>query len=219
MPYTLNLDAYRDAEGRFRYDEYKRVQEKANRRKIDRVFASRAGIALLSGYLLRHLGRPARFGLCHGTRRGLEQAWFKDCLGCPVLGTEISSTATDFPDTIEWDFHEVKPEWLGVTDFIYSNAWDHSFDPERCFNAWMSCLHPGGLMMLEHSSQHGDGSTNAIDPFGIDLEPLCVFLGELGAGRWAVRDVLNCEDRGEGGSTHRVHARRFVIVEPRAAGA
>ena len=26
-------------------------------------------------------------------------------------------------------FPEVKPEWIGKADFIYSNSFDHSYDP------------------------------------------------------------------------------------------
>jgi hypothetical protein len=215
MAYVLNLDGYRDENGKFNYAEYRRVQEKANIRKLDRVFASRVGIAMVSGYLRCLLGQEIRFGLCHGTRRGMEQAWFMDCLGCEVLGTEISSTATQFPHTIQWDFHEVKPEWVEAVDFIYSNSWDHSFDPERCFRAWASCLRVGGVMVLEHSNQHSPDSVNKVDPFGIDLDALALMLNELGGAHFGVRDILALDDRGEGGSTHRVLARRFVVVEKR----
>jgi hypothetical protein len=213
MQHVLNLSGYLDENGQFDYAKYRAIQEKANRRKIDRVFASRVGIALVSGYLRCHLGPEIRFGLCHGTRRGLEQAWFHDCLGCEVLGTEISSTADQFPNTIQWDFHEVKPEWLNAVDFIYSNSWDHSFAPERCFKAWTSCLRVGGLMFLEHSNQHDIASANQVDPFGIELGALSAMLDDLGQDNFKVRDVLSFKDRNEGGSTHKVHARHFVVVE------
>jgi hypothetical protein len=209
----VDLTPYMDASGRFDYAEYRRVQEKANRRKIDRVFASRVGIALVSGYLRARLGGKINFGLCHGTRRGLEQAWFKDCLGCEVIGTEISNTATQFPDTIQWDFHEVKPEWVGAVDFIYSNSWDHSFDPERCFTAWTSCLRVGGLMILEHSNQHDPTSVNKVDPFGIERDALSVLLNQIGGDAFSVRDVVSFNDSDEGGSTHHVRSRSFIIVE------
>ncbi|MBK6621188.1 MAG: hypothetical protein IPG32_10020 [Saprospirales bacterium] len=52
-------------------------------------------------------------------------------MNCEVIGTEISDSASKFSHTIEWDFHEVKPEWIGRADFIYSNSFDHSYDPEN----------------------------------------------------------------------------------------
>ena len=60
--------------------------------------------------------------LCHGTRRGLEQQYiieyFENIENLEVIGTEISYTATQFPNTIEWDFHEVKDEWIGNVDIM-----------------------------------------------------------------------------------------------------
>ena len=75
------------------------------------------------------------FGICHGTRRGKEQEWFRKYLGCGVIGTEISDTVEQFPHTIEWDFHETKAEWINSADFIYSNSLDHSYDPKKCLTA------------------------------------------------------------------------------------
>lgn len=213
MDYVLKLDGYLDDDGKFSYEKYRQVQEKANKRKLDRVFVSRPSIALLAGYVRRHLGAGIKFGLCHGTRRGNEQAWFSHFLGCEVLGTEISSTATEFPNTIQWDFHEVKPEWLGAVDFIYSNSWDHSFDPDRCFKAWASCLRPGGLMMLEHSHQHTADTTNNVDPFGIEADALSAMLDQLDGAKIKVREILDCNDVSETGSKKTIHARRFVIAE------
>ena len=69
---------------------------------------------------------------CHGTRQGFEQKWFSKNLECKVIGTEISDNANDYKNTIEWDFHNVKKEWIGSVDFIYSNALDHSYDPNKC---------------------------------------------------------------------------------------
>jgi hypothetical protein len=47
------------------------------------------------------------------------------------MGTEISDTAGQFPYTIQWDFHKTKAEWIDATDFIYSNCFDHSYDPQK----------------------------------------------------------------------------------------
>ena len=67
------------------------------------------------------------FGLCHGTRRGFEQKQIKEEFSkrgkdVNVIGTEISDTANQFESTIEWDFHNVHPDWVNNVDFIYSNS-------------------------------------------------------------------------------------------------
>ena len=179
--------SYVMADGTFDYERYRRVQTLANKAKIGSQWAQEPCIAFLSGYIIGVIGTPA-FGLCHGTRSGAEQAWFTKYCGCSVLGTEISDTASQFPETIEWDFHEVKPEWLGAVDFIYSNSWDHSYDPVKLFNAWMSCLRPGGLCLLEHTPSHTDA--NEMDPLGMSLEEMVGLLTNLGVGRWHVKQVL-----------------------------
>ncbi len=179
--------SYVGKDGQFDYDRYRKVQTEGNKAKIGIQWVQEVSIAFLSGYIIGTRGRPS-FGLCHGTRGGAEQAWFAKYLGCPVLGTEISDTATQFANTIQWDFHEVKSEWLRSVDFIYSNSWDHSYDPVKLFNSWMSCLKPGGLCLLEHTSGHVNA--NELDPLGMTLEEMVGLLTDLGAGRWRVREVL-----------------------------
>ena len=84
-----------------------------------------------------------------------------------VTGTDISPTAIKYPDTIEWDFHDVKPEWVGKYDFIYSNALDHSHNPELCLGSWVSCLNSNGVLIVEWSSSHVN--VDGLDPFGATL--------------------------------------------------
>ena len=73
----------------------------------------------ISDYIKNNM-KNISFGICHGTRNGKEQKFFKRNLNINVIGTEISSTATQFPDTIQWDFHRVKDEWVNNVDFIFS---------------------------------------------------------------------------------------------------
>lgn len=148
------------------YQHYKNTQIAGNLRKLNQVWANEENIAYLSRYL-KEEARPLSFGICHGTRQGREQAWFRKHLGIQVIGTEISPTARDFPHTIEWDFHEVKPEWIDRTDFIYSNSFDHSYQPEKCLDAWMSCIRKSGVCILEWTTSHVDA--DELDPFGATL--------------------------------------------------
>src|SRR5687768_1733275 len=91
-------------DGSFDYERYRRIQTEGNKRKLEYVWVDEDNIAALSRYIQTVLG-PPRFGICHGTRRGREQEWFRKYLGCEVIGTEISDTAEQFPHTIQWDFH------------------------------------------------------------------------------------------------------------------
>ncbi|NJM82691.1 MAG: class I SAM-dependent methyltransferase [Tabrizicola sp.] len=167
----LTLYAYPD------YDTYRAVQTAGNKAKLKRQFVKESHVVTLSQAIDAAIG-PVSFGLCHGTRRGLEQAWFTAHLtGAPhVLGTEISDTATDFPNTVQWDFHDSNPDWLGRADFVYSNSWDHAFDPGRAFAAWVESLRPGGWLLLDHNRNQAPESANALDPFGVTYERLVAML-------------------------------------------
>jgi hypothetical protein len=159
------------------YDTYRAVQTAGNKAKLRRQFVKESHVVMLAAAIDAAIG-PVRFGLCHGTRRGMEQAWFSAHLkGNPeVIGTEISDTAADFPNTVQWDFHDRNPDWAGRADFVYSNSWDHAFDPGRAFAAWMESLRPGGWMILDHSRDHAPDSANALDPFGVTYERLTAML-------------------------------------------
>lgn len=179
---------YLRQDGSFDYERYKRVQTAGNRKKIDKVWVIEENIKFLADYIRGAVGE-VRFGLCHGTRRGMEQEWFRESLGAEVIGTEISDTATQFPHTIEWDFHEVKPEWIGSVDFIYSNSFDHSHDPRACLDAWMQCIRPGGVCIIEHSSRHERATE--LDPFGAHVSEMPYLVLTWGEGRYAVTRILD----------------------------
>lgn len=151
------------------YDEYIQNQIAANQKKLAYTFVEEDSIKLLCNYL----PRSVKFGICHGTRRGNEQKWFKKYLGdhVNIIGTEISPTAVEFPDTICWDFHNVKDEWINCADFIYSNSFDHSPNPEYCLQQWIRCIKPEtGLLILEWTRFHGPDFSDSIDPFGATLD-------------------------------------------------
>ncbi len=179
----MRLYEYKD------YETYKAAQVKANKKKLCTQWVKKEEILIAAEVLLQK--RPGiEFGLCHGTRQGNEQKWFARYTGAKVLGTEISDTATKFPDTIEWDFHDIKPEWEGAVDFIYSNALDHSYDPKMCLTQWMKCLKPGGYTILHHSRGHH--TSCARDPFGASRAEYKEMIEDLG---FVLEDVT---DGGEG---------------------
>ena len=133
------------------------------------------------------------------------QAWIE------VIGTEISEVADRFEHVIRWDFHEVKDEWVDAVDFIYSNSWDHSYDPKRLLTAWMSCLRKGGRLFLHWTADHGEsgigGAWNA-DCFGASLAELEELVRSLG---YRVDAVLHVRGRGRYGGSNPWKAVRFRL--------
>jgi hypothetical protein len=185
---------YRKADGSFDYEAYKAIQTAANKAKIDWRSVQQGDIAFLS-HALSTRGVNIRKVLCHGTRNGAEQKFFHEATGAEVIGTEISDTATQFPMTIQWDFHEVKPEWNGAFDVIFSNSWDHSYDPKLAFSRWLSCVAPQGALALEWSKIHGDTEASPIDPFRSSLPELIALLTALTAnGGFAKPEVIELPD-------------------------
>lgn len=190
------LHSYKKPDGSFDYARYRKVQQEGNLRKLENVWVLEENIAFLADYLKRTIGQP-KFGICHGTRRGMEQQWFRKYLNCEVIGTEISDSAAQFPNTIQWDFHEVKPEWIDSVDFIYSNSFDHSYDPEKCLDAWMSCVRKGGVCLLEHSTAHEPSATSELDPFGADIVMMPFLITTWAKGKFAVREILTAPQKQE----------------------
>lgn len=204
-----------DVDGDFDYATYREIQTLANKMKLENQWVPESHIEVLSRYLNRHAPGSAR-GICHGTRRGNEQVWFRRHVRtaagaeADVIGTEISDTATEFPHTIQWDFHEVKDEWVGALDFVYSNSWDHSFDPERAFRAWALCLRPGGLLMLDHGWNYQTDRVTVMDPFGISEAGLVAMLNRICGDIGRVVDVID-------GGTHRRHPIRTIVFRAHKA--
>lgn len=198
------------------YEIYRAAQNEGNRRKLDQQWVQQSHIAYLAGIIEDRLGR-VKFGLCHGTRQGSEQRWFRESLQTAptILGTEIAESATQFPDTVLWDFHDENTEWIGAADFVYSNSWDHAFDPERAFRTWAAQLRPGGLMLLDHSTAHEPklGSGDLTDPFAAELEALIGFLNTCCADYGEVVEHLESDDRSTGRACRVLVFQRRTVLD------
>ena len=164
----LNVYEYKD------YEEYVSEQTKANKRKLHWEFPGNDHVQWIKTVKLN-----ANKIICHGTRRGGEQKQFK--LYYPdayVIGTEISETATQFEMTVQHDFAVEKKEWIGQFDILYSNAFDHSYDPDKCIETWKKQLSPSGRMFLDWNENHRDTSYVPSDPVSGSLENFIRFLNE-----------------------------------------
>lgn len=127
------------------YDEYVDEQTKANKRKIRNVWVRKEVLASIKMYC-----KNPDVILCHGTRNAAEQKIFEKFYpDAEIMGTEISETATQFANTINHDFHEELPQYLNKCDIVYSNSFDHSYDPEKCMKTWAGQVKEGGHLFLE----------------------------------------------------------------------
>lgn len=111
-------------------------------------------------------------GVCHGTRTGKEQAWFNKHLlnDSYVFGTDIGSNLEKYPNTIYFDMNNDNLDWKNKFDFIYSNSWDHSFNPHNMFKNWLSHLKNNGILILNHTAGHDTQNFQAVsetDPVAI----------------------------------------------------
>ena len=145
------------------YEEYVEAQTEANKRKIRNVWVRKDILKLLKLYKIK-----ADVILCHGTRNAAEQKYLKEIYpnATEVVGTEISETASQFPFTIQHDFHEELPEFTGRCDIVYSNSFDHSYDPDKCLKTWSSQLNGSGYLFLELMIGYENRSKSS-DPLSI----------------------------------------------------
>jgi hypothetical protein len=159
------------------YGEYVECQRAGWSKKRDKVWVLRENIEILAKLIAP---RNPEFGICHGARTGSEQKWFMECLGCKVIGTDIG----DGENTVQWDFNERNPEWVGLADFVYSNSFDHAFDLGETLKIWYEQLKPSGVLILEHSTQHqhdgsvGNKKENRTDPIGVTVDELLAMVPE-----------------------------------------
>jgi hypothetical protein len=145
------------------HDEYIREQTRANVIKLNKVWVNKKTIALIKSKV-----NYATNILCHGTRNAAEQKLFLEQYpDANIIGTEISHTASDFIMTVQHDFHEVNYEWLDKFDIVYSNSFDHSYDPNKSLSAWKDQLNQSGSLFIELMTGD-DQKSKSTDPLEIN---------------------------------------------------
>ena len=147
------------------YEENKQKNVELNVQKLPHVSNLIDKYLPVADYIKKNIPW-AKFGMCHGSRNAKEILVFRgEIPECEVFGTDISHTAADYPYTIEWDYHNVKEQWLDRFDFIYSNTLDHSHSPQYAIYQWIRCLNPEGLCFIEWDIDKEEVE-NAADCFG-----------------------------------------------------
>ena len=156
------------------YNEYREAQIRANNAKLSAVWAAEETFEKIK----KHHG-DAESILCHGARNGKEITFFKEQYpNAKVIGTDISSTANMFENMVEWDFHNVNEEWLNSFDIIYTNSFDHCFDPEKALTTWLGQLKENGKIYIE--LQLNNKKSKDTDPLLISKEELISLAEKIG---------------------------------------
>tara|TARA_B100000214_G_scaffold320564_1_gene255768 strand:- start:434 stop:1009 length:576 start_codon:yes stop_codon:yes gene_type:complete len=156
------------------YEEYVRVQTEGNVNKLKNVWADQQVFDLIAKY------KPdAKDVICHGTRNGAELDMFKKAIPSlyHIIGTEISHTAKQFPNTIQHDFHNQIPSYVNKFDIVYSNSIDHSYDPFKALKTWTEQVNQNGLLCIELATGH-ENRMRELDPLEISPKELTQIIEE-----------------------------------------
>ena len=173
------------------YEEYLTAQIRVNKRKLTNKWVWPREIRKIAKHAKVNIP-SIDFVICHGVRNGYEIKKFIQQLGIDnIIGTEISPTAAQFENVIQWDFHNIKSEWIDSADLIYSNSLDHSNSPKYCVDQWMKCLKKSGICYVHWSEKCHNNikRLDAADCFAATKEEY----RELFNNRYCVIDEINIE--------------------------
>ena len=196
------------------YRQYHDTQVYHNQRKLHHVWADDTvlnaiaeDIRSLRSHKVDGVGGR---GICHGARNGFEVEWLRKKLPGDVIGTDIAETATRFPHMHVWDFHDEKPEWLGMFDFVYTNSLDQAINPEKAIKTWSKQLKPEGRIYIEHTMAHSVEGAGEMDPFGAHpmVMPYLLFIWGAGGGGYRLHSIFEIEAKRNNG----MRAWVFVLV-------
>ena len=158
------------------YEEYKKKQVLANRKKFEHMWVRKREVKKISQHIKNHMPN-CTFGICHGARNGGEVNYFKKYIDAEIIGTDISPTAKVIPNMVVWDFHDTNPEWIKKCDFVYSNSLDHAYDPHKCIKTWMECLKNNGICYV-HWDKEDERHFSSADCFAASKDYYRVLFNE-----------------------------------------
>lgn len=167
------------------YEEYVKIQTQHNKSKLQmnqsyfNTPGPRKGIIICM--IENLLGKKVndKDVMCHGTRDGHEQKFFKELFPKGhIQGTEISDTASKFPMTVQYDMSKQHPRWINRFDIVYSNSFDHSIDPKETLRVWHEQLREGGLLFIEWSESQS--ICDEVDPLSATYKEIEKIVSEAG---------------------------------------
>ena len=84
--------------------------------------------------------------LCLGARQGTEVKAFRD-LGCDAIGIDLMPGENN-PYVVKGDFHDLQFSAQSM-DVMYTNSFDHAFDPKKMLAEIHRVLKPDGRLIVE----------------------------------------------------------------------
>lgn len=174
------------------YEDYKNNQIRTNKGKLKFVWITDREIDSIIEYV-RDKKISISSGVCHGARNGYEVKKFRNGLKADIIGTDISETALDFDNMVQWDMHDRNELWIDKFDFVYSNSIDHSYDFNKCLDVWMESLTLNGICCI-HWSTDIENPYNQTDCFGISKQELFDLLNT----NYLVSDILEVNGKRPG---------------------
>lgn len=149
----------------YSYEDYVKVQTEANHKKLHCSWVSLTTVKAIANRT-----EQVNNIICHGSRRGTELEYFARCYPeANIIGTDISDTSTRFKNTVQHDFHEIREDWIDKFDLVYSNSFDHAYDPCKALDTWIGQLNKNGILCVELMIGEDNNSTE-MDPLEISEE-------------------------------------------------
>ncbi len=149
------------------YEQYRDIQIFHNKRKIKNVWADEVTLDRVINIIVENDSLDTYSGICHGTRNGFEQNYLNKSNKIKAFRTDISETALNYENSVQWDFHNPNMEWENKFDFVYSNSLDQSWKPRLALETWLNQVKTGGIVIIEHTEVHGPRGASEMDPFGV----------------------------------------------------
>lgn len=176
------------------YEKYLATERAGSRYRMNRgANAIDNETARIAAYYHANRSKFPMDVICHGARDGTEVRLFCKYLpkDAKVLGTDVF--AKDETCVIEWDYHNMKPEWAGAFDIVYSNSLDHSPKPVECLTTWLKQLKPDGMLFLiwtfAHTLEERPLPYPGGDCFGAALHEYITLIKQAGG---EIYDLLWC---------------------------
>lgn len=171
----MHLDTYDD------YQKYLDAQlKKVKRRGFGPFFCQETIDSICDWMNARGLSPKA--GLCHGARCGREcDAFLKHFPAATVIGTDIkpksgrTANVKTISQVVHHDFMQINADWVHRHDFVYTNSFDHVYDPVAALNVWLDQLTDDGHLFVQW--QMGDVKG---DGFGAHLDEYMALFHQTG---------------------------------------
>lgn len=137
------------------YEDYVEAQRQTVARKGTGPYFTDAEMDRIAEWCKDH-GLEVKTGICHGARNGLEaEELMKRLPGSTIFGTDLfphsgrSRLVPTKAKVVEWDFNKKNRRWMGRFDLVYSNSFDHAFNPRWTLRVWFGQLREGGALFLQ----------------------------------------------------------------------